>query len=154
MTYKYISIIITMVTVMALIYFPPYWKNWHLERWRAKWESQHITHYRYKLQIECFCNFHYFMPITIEVQDGQISSIVDAKGIILETRGIGDGRFDEVGTVDKLFDLIHEGVKNAYSIKPHFDEKFGFPTTIFIDWNQHTIDDERAYMVSDFEVLP
>src|SRR5690349_9301931 len=47
---------------------------------REKWESQHITHYRFELHVSCFCAFRDQMPLTIEVKDGKVVSMADSKG--------------------------------------------------------------------------
>ncbi len=42
---------------------------------QEKWQDAHISHYRYELNIGCFCIFSQDMPLVIEVKDGQVVSL-------------------------------------------------------------------------------
>ena len=42
----------------------------------------------------------------------------------------------------------------AYKVTVSYDEKYGFPTAVFIDWSKFAMDEESGYAVSDFALLP
>lgn len=103
-TSKYISIIITVLIVSGVIFIPPFEQKVRFQINREKWESQNITHYRFDLEISCFCPvFWGTMPVTIEIKDGQIISMMDVNGIALDDYLYKE--IEDTGTIEKLFDL-------------------------------------------------
>lgn len=143
---KYIGIIVLFLIVVVAFYLPRLRDKVELEINRAKWESQNITHYRFNLGI----NHHRFLlsditPVTIEVQDDQIVSIVDANGVVL------DQGFETVGTVERLFDRIQKGISETETVASVYDSKYGFPTSIYII---EVFEVTEEYTISNFEILP
>lgn len=122
-----------------------------LDQQRAKWEAQGVTHYRFKLDISCFCAFRSITPVTVEVQDGKIVSMLDVNGDELSP----DFRstFEEAGTVDALFALTADALANADHVNVTYDATRGFPTSVEVDWIELAADDEMYYYVTEFEVL-
>ena len=120
---------------------------------REKWKSQNITHYRFKLKQDCLCLYRDIMPVTIEVKDDKTISMVDVNDMVLNSWAYSS--FIKVGTIDNLFDLIREGITtNAYIVRISYDDTFGFPVSIYIDWNKDLYDEESIYSLSNFESLP
>ncbi len=123
-----------------------------LDKQRAQWDGQGVTHYRYQLTISCFCPFMDVIPVTVEVRDGKIVSLTDVTG-----EPLGDQfreSFEKAATVEGLFTLAQDALKNADKVEVVYDSKFSFPSSIVIDWIEMAIDDERSYYVTEFEVLP
>ncbi len=120
---------------------------------REKWDSQAVSHYRFKLSIGCFCPYQGIMPLTIEVKDGQIVSLTDVNG-----QPVGEefrANFEEAATVERLFAVVEEAASGgADEIQVEYDAKYGFPSSISIDYIKEAMDDEISYHVLDFEVLP
>lgn len=142
---KYIGVIFICLILAALPFLPRYLDKKELVSNRAKWEKQNITHYRFDLEIKHRYPLYTPMPLTIEVQDDQIVKIVDANGEKL------DQGFETVGTVERLFDCIQEGLSGTETVASEYDRKYGFPTLIYII-EIFEIKDE--YKISNFEVLP
>ena len=123
-----------------------------LERARQKWQEANITHYRFRLNIQCICLASQYAPL-IEVQNGEIVSMKLAEGSDVEEYSLQEVR--DMGTIDKLFDLV-EGVlrtrdADVFSVK--YEETYGFPS-YYRDWDIDAIDDESRVFVLDFEILP
>jgi len=123
----------------------------NLKKNRAKWDGQGVTHYRYQLNISCFCPFKDIMPVTVETQDGEIVSLTDVKGQVLgaEFRST----FEKAATVEGLFTLAQDALQGADKVSITYDSQFGFPSSIVIDWIKLAMDDEISYYVTNFEVL-
>ncbi len=51
-----------------------------LEKNRSLWESQAIDHYRFNLKVGCNCPWYDLMPLTVEVKNGEIISMVAGNG--------------------------------------------------------------------------
>jgi hypothetical protein len=118
----------------------------------ALWESQNIQHYRFHLEIGCNCPWRSMMPLSIEVKNGGIASMVASNGEditpFLET-------FRNHGTIDSLFDLLDGATSTrVYRLEVQYDSTHGFPANIVYDPYKMITDDAMGYRVTNFEVLP
>ena len=147
---KQALLVIALVAMLVSACSPA--RQTELDRNRALWESQSIRHYRFDLTISCFCVFNDQMPLTIEVQDGQVVSISAAGGAdISDFRDFYSG-FD---TMEKLFDTIAEAAAgDAQTLEVQYDPTYGFPVSIYVDPEELVADDEVGYDVVNFQILP
>lgn len=126
-----------------------------LSRNQAKWLGAGITHYRFQLNVSCFCLFRSQMPLTIEVKDGEIVSMTDVNG---EAFPMDDPMSDLVmkhATIDRLFsELKSDSVQTADRLTMSFDATYGYPVEVAIDFIELAADDELYITVSGFEPLP
>ena len=92
------------------------------------------------------------MPLAIEVQNGEIVSMVASNG--------GDmtpyqDTFRKRATIESLFDMLDSTTSTrVYKLEVQYDAKYGFPTSIVIDPYRMMTDDATGYYVTDFEILP
>jgi hypothetical protein len=122
---------------------------------REKWQDANITHYRMELNISCFCVFRDQMPLTVEVQDGQIVSTAAADGTLVLDTDPNHEYFAPHATIDLLFAELDSALNGgADSVTVTYDDTYGFPTEIAIDFSQEVADDEMYYSISGFEALP
>ncbi len=117
-----------------------------------KWKSQHPGHYRYDLQIGCFCAFMDKMPLSIEVENGQVVNISDATGAAPSAQEME--WYASYTTIDKIFAYAQTATTEADQVDIQYDPDFGYPTRISIDWIEQAIDDEMGLTVSNFTVIP
>ena len=119
---------------------------------RDKWDASGVTHYRLELTISCFCPFMDIIPVVVEVKDGTIISMTGADGKPLS----GDFRdtFEKAATVEGLFAIARDSLSNADQVEITYDGKYGFPNSIVVDWMKMAADDEIAYYIGTFKVLP
>lgn len=126
-----------------------------LSRNQAKWQDADITHYRYQLGIGCFCPVGDIMPLTVEVMDGKIVSIVDVNGSEYPSTDPMAEFILKYATIDRLFsELGSDSIRQADSLTMSFDPAHGFPTEVVIDYIELAVDDELYISVSGFEPLP
>ena len=133
-----------------------------VEQAREKWQNANITHYRFKLFLGCFCVFSQDMPLNIEVKDGQVVSMKYQSGKEVDANLVE--YFQRFATIDKLLDEIENGFEvnenvdtagdKADEIKVTYDETYGFPSQVNIDFIKNAIDDELSLQITDFEKLP
>ena len=124
---------------------------------RQKWEAKNITHYRFNLAIGCFCAFSDKMPLSIEIQDGQVVSMVDNQGQpVTEFKET----FDQYNSIEKLFATL-DAAENAATenggadkVTVTYNAEFGYPESVYIDYIEMATDDEIGFTVSEFESLP
>jgi len=124
-----------------------------IERNQQKWQDANISHYRYNLFVGCFCVFSQDMPLTIEVQDGEVVSMAykDGKAVDDTNREL----FEKYATVDRIFSELETDINGAADeVIVTYDPTYGFPTQVNIDFIKDAIDDELALTISEFEELP
>jgi hypothetical protein len=118
---------------------------------RQKWASQAVTHYRFQLSMVCLCPWNDILPVTVEVKDGQVVSMVDKDGQPIPSNFANS--FNQVATVDKMFDVLDSAIDKADSVKVEYDPLYGFPKSIQIDYIKAAMDDEISYYIAGFELL-
>lgn len=126
-----------------------------LSRNLAKWRDANVNHYRFDLTVVCFCPFVERMPLTVEVQNGEIVSMTDANGDTISTTDPMVEFILKYATIDRLFsELESDPVREADKLTVTYDSAYGFPLEIDIDFIELAIDDELHISVSAFEPLP
>jgi hypothetical protein len=126
-----------------------------LSRNQSKWTDANITHYRMQLSIGCFCVFRDQMPLTVEVNDGQIVSLTAADGTQVLDTDPNYQFYTPHATIDLLFAELESAVNDgAESITVTYDPTYGFPVEIAIDVSQQIADEEMYYSITNFEALP
>ena len=119
---------------------------------RDRWRNANVSHYRYNLAVGCFCAFTQKMPLTVEVQDGKLRSMVykDGTPVSAEETQI----FAPYSTMDSLFDFTGETLRKADDVKVDYDPAYGFPASVQIDFIRNAADDELTLTVTNFQPLP
>jgi len=122
---------------------------------QEKWALAGISHYRFDLNIGCFCAFRSQMPLSVEVMDGEIVSMIDPDGNIVDATDSNYEYYSRFATIDRLFsELESDSIKEADEVTVTYDSTYGFPTQISIDYIKEAVDDELGLTVSGLEVLP
>jgi hypothetical protein len=122
---------------------------------QSKWQDANITHYRFNLDVGCFCAFRSQMPATVEVKDNQVISIVDVNGETLSADDPMNEFILKYATLDRIFSEIDsDTVREADKLTISYDPTYGFPSEIFIDYIERAMDDELSINVTAFEPLP
>ena len=124
-----------------------------LDSARRQWEQAAISHYRFNLNMVCFCAFAENMPLTIEVQDGEVVSMEYQNGNEIDPASLEF--FQRYETIDKIFAELGKAIDGeADEVTVSFDDAYGFPEQVDIDFIEEAIDDELVLTISGFEVLP
>ena len=119
-----------------------------------KWQAADVAHYRFDLFIGCFCPFRDVMPLTIEVQNGEVVSMTQSDGVVVTVSDPSYELFISVATVEGLFAQLNSSQNgDADEVLVTYDATYGFPTSISIDQIKEAVDDEVYYQIENFEVL-
>ena len=118
-----------------------------------QWTDAGVSHYRYDLVIGCFCPFSQDMPLTIEVKDGQVVSITNVEGVLLDASNPSYQYYLEYATIDLLFAELKSEMTEAEELTVVYDPQYGFPSEVWIDRIKLAVDDEMSLQVTNFEVL-
>lgn len=123
---------------------------------RQTWEDAGISHYRFELTLSCFCAFRDHMPLTIEVKDGAVLSIIRADGQTVTSDDPNHEFYLGYGTIDNLFTKIETAKVDpeAGEVTVTYDPTLGYPVDAAIDFIELAADDEMYFTVSGFEALP
>ena len=125
-----------------------------LDKNRQRWQSAGITHYRFTLFIGCFCPFSDQMPITVEVQNGEVISMKASDGTPIAATDPGYETFSRHATIDRIFSTLEAGLAgDADEVTVTYDPTYGFPSEINFDYIKNAMDDELSLSVSKFEAL-
>jgi hypothetical protein len=125
-----------------------------VSRNQQKWTDANINHYRFELNIGCFCAFRDQMPLTVEVRDDQIVSLTNADGTQVLDTDPNYAYFAPHATIDQLFAEIEKATQDgADSITVTYDSTYGFPGEIAIDPSKQIADEEMYYSITNFEPL-
>jgi hypothetical protein len=122
-----------------------------LDHARVRWESRLPVLYEFRFQRGCFCPPEIVRPVRITVSNGVVISAVDP-----DTNEPVDPPLNGFPTIDDLFDEIQDAIdRDAARIDATYDESFGYPVQVFVDWILNAIDDEMSFQVSDYvEAVP
>jgi len=124
-----------------------------IERNKAKWQDATISHYRFNLFVGCFCAFSEDMPLTVEVQDGEVVSMKSQSGNEIDAPN--REFLQKYATIDRIFAELDTDINGAADeVIVTYDATYGFPEQVNIDFVKEAIDDELALTLSGFEPLP
>ena len=122
---------------------------------REKWQDADINHYRFELTVGCFCPFRSQMPLTVEIQNGEVVSMIDVNGKSVSTTDPMSEFILKYATIDRIFsELESDSVREADKLTVTYDPTYGYPVEINIDFIELAVDDELYLSVSAMELLP
>lgn len=124
-----------------------------IERNQEKWQNANISHYRYSLNLGCFCVFSQDMPLVIEVKDGEMVLMEYQNGNPIDATN--REYFQTFSTIDRIFSKLEADLGGAADeVTVTYDPTYGFPTEANIDVVKEATDDELFLSISNLEVLP
>lgn len=109
---------------------------------RGLWEQAGIGDYMFTILRDVFLPASNRGPFTVTVQGGQVVDVVRPVG----NRDIPEHLF----TIERLFSAIERGL-DADEMTVQYHPEVGYPIDIFIDPNRRSVDEERHYIITDFE---
>jgi hypothetical protein len=126
-----------------------------LSRNKQKWQDANVTHYTFQLSVTCFCPVAGVMPMTVEVKDGEVVSLVDVNGDAFPSTDPLNDLIEKYVTIDRIFsELNSDSVQGAERLEITYDPTYGFPSDVVIDFVEEVADDELYLSITGFEPLP
>jgi Family of unknown function (DUF6174) len=118
-----------------------------LEEARRRWDAADVVDYTYVLRRNCFCAGG-VEPVRIVVRAGAAISYT-----LVET---GETLPEEwrpwYPTVGGLFEFLEDAVdRDAQRIDVRYDDRLGYPVTIYVDYDERIADEEMGYEIRSFE---
>ncbi len=85
--------------------------------------------------------------------DGEVVSMQYQSGKEIESGNVD--YFQRFATIDKLFAQLKKDMGGeADKVTVEYDETYGFPKQVSVDFIENAMDDELGLTVSEFEKLP
>ena len=113
---------------------------------QLKWQSAALSNYQYEFSWQCFCLPDYVAPVLVTVREGVIDSVVYTHTHL----PVDVDKLNRYLTIDELFTFIQSVIdEEAIKIVSEYDLEYGFPTKVWIDWNEMIVDEERGFQVSN-----
>ena len=104
----------------------------------ARWQNRGAANYTMRLTRTCFCPPQ--GPVAITVRGGKAV--------------VGPDRPSEPKpvTIQDLFDIIFSGRADHFTVS--YDDRYGFPRSLDIDYTRGLADDEVTYKITDYRPAP
>ncbi|MDX1396471.1 MAG: DUF6174 domain-containing protein [Gemmatimonadota bacterium] len=116
---------------------------------RARWDAREPVEYSFSFRRGCFCGPDYIREMSVRVRDGQVVSAVYVDG-----DEPTEPAAELVPTIDALLDEIEEAIeRDAHELLATYDDEFGYPLEVSIDYILQAVDEEMYFQVRDFEVI-
>ena len=150
------AILILAVLIYNTLFPQAYWQSRELEQNRAKWESQHITHYQMSVHLPYSSMRDAPTPFIVEVRDGKVVSVVDALSQSVSPENDADFRYDfQYFTIPGLFSYAYQTIwEKPPLIRVSYDLTLGYPDDIYVDPYTEPCCQDFYIGVQDFQVLP
>lgn len=112
----------------------------------ALWQKHSIKDYQITFKRTCFCLRKYILPANIAVENGKKVKVVYAE----DGKAVPEDYINL--TIKQVFELIAEAIKKeAELIKVTYDEKYGFPVELYIDYSTQIADEEIYISLTNFK---
>jgi hypothetical protein len=113
---------------------------------RERWERSGIADYSYTGAWTCFCPEEYLADAQVTVAGGTVTAVHSAAADV-DTIPAPE-RFL---SIEGLFALIEDAlVRGAARVEVSYDETYGYPVELFIDYDERMADEEDRFTISSF----
>lgn len=121
-----------------------------LETAKTLWTSKNITNYKMEQKSSCFCMEDYTRPMIYDIKDGK-SWPATARYNDKDKEQVPQTLQIQFNSVDDAFKIIEDAIaKNVDNLTVTYDNTYGYPVSIAIDYN-FMIADEEQYLT--FKVI-
>ncbi len=117
---------------------------------RKKWESEMVSSYNFSFQWSCFCLPDYVAQVNITVRENRIHGAAFVEGDIPIPLEVAKERYR---TMEGLFNLLQSAIdENAETISVTYHPELGYPTEVWIDYDERIADEERGFTIHSLSV--
>jgi len=122
-----------------------------LDTHRALWDSHRAMDYDYYYRRSCFCMYDYTRQFEVQVRN----DTVDAAFVAEDGTAAPDDMLENwLPTIDGIFDQIQSAIdRSAYSMTIRYNETYGYPMSVSVDFEQMMADEELYVSASGLVIL-
>jgi len=119
-----------------------------LEEQLAKWRSFNLSNYSYEFRASCFCIPEFNEWVSVTVLDDTIASVT----ILSTTEPPQELPLNNWFTIDDLFETVFDIVETADEFEISYNEEYGYPEEVSVDYYENTSDDEITYNAMNLSI--
>ncbi|MBT3479795.1 MAG: hypothetical protein HOA15_02890 [Candidatus Marinimicrobia bacterium] len=112
-----------------------------------KWQSNNMVSYEFNFRASCFCIDEWVREVRVSVNNDTIKSVLFADDNLPPQKLVPE----QWHTINALFDLSKTAVEEAHQFEIKYDNAYGNPSEISIDWNLQTADDEVTFYITNMK---
>jgi hypothetical protein len=124
-----------------------------LEAARALWRAAQSGEYQFGYQKYCDCNRDAPPTTVVTVTGGRVAGVYHLHGDSDREVPARDGSLDLYWTVDDLFDKLADAYAREAVVRVEYEPSFGYPTSLFIDYDPSYLGDETDLRSMRFELI-
>jgi len=136
--------------LVVVVLLPAHGTAQEFARSRARWNASAIADYEYRYQRVCECHPDEPADTIVTVREGQITAVRYSRSDYASDVPVAPDRLSWFRTVDDLFTLIESARGRKALVRATFDENYGFPRTVYIDYIADLVGDEVQLTVTGF----
>ena len=122
-----------------------------LDAARARWDATNGSDYVYGYRKACDC-YRDLPPLTVvAVAAGEIERVHHVHDDSEREVPAREGSLDLYWTIDDLFAKLETALARDAEVRAEFDARYGYPTTLFVDYDTEFDGDETDIVVERFE---
>ena len=110
-----------------------------------KWLSRNMVNYEFNFHASCFCIEELVREVKIIISKDTIKSVLFTENN-LPPQELDNEQWH---TINSLFDLSKVALEEAELYEFKYDNTYGNPREISIDWNIQTADDEVVFVIAN-----
>ena len=119
-----------------------------LDRNWDRFESSAPPSYSYTVRINCECSSDVTRPVVVWVDRGFVEYLYYED----DGRSVPFSIADSFPSVEELFDAIQDAIdQDADLIDVEYDATYGYPTSVYIDYDRRVVDEELSLTARDLE---
>ena len=112
-----------------------------LDRNWDRFQSEAPLSYTYTVRVACECPTDVTRPVTVWVDRGSIEYLLYED----DGRPVPFSYSNSFPSIEQLFDAIQDGIdRQADRIDVEYDPTYGYPTSVYIDYDSRTADEELS----------
>ena len=121
-----------------------------LDRHLSQWKKAGFDKYSYEFRRSCFCMRDYTKPVLIRVKN---NTVTDAR-FKDNNKQLTEAFKGNRQTINMLFKTIQDAIdRKAHSIKIEYNEQYGYPASIVVDYDERMADEELYLSAKDLKPL-
>lgn len=111
-----------------------------------RWAERAPSSYQIVLQRSyCECLPEWLIPVRVTVRDREVHSVIN-----VETGDPVTTDLYHAMTVEQLFAVVADALdQNAHRVIVEYDQEWGYPRDIYIDYDREMVDDELSITAQD-----
>jgi hypothetical protein len=124
-----------------------------LEAAQDRWQAVGAKDYRFGYQKHCDCNPADSRVTVVTVTAGTIVRVFHLNSDSEREIPAREGSLELYWTIEDLFDKLAGAIARDAVVRVEFDSTFGYPRSLYIDYDPAFIGDETDLRLTQFEIL-